>query len=54
MQTEIKKQLQELAEEEYRVFSSGLLPDIGNILGVRLPLLRKMTKHITKADWRES
>ncbi|ACL20209.1 DNA alkylation repair protein [Desulfitobacterium hafniense] len=53
MQTEIKKQMQELAEEEYRVFSSGLLPNIGNILGVRLPLLRKMAKQITKADWRE-
>lgn len=53
MQIEIKKQLQELAEDEYRVFSSGLLPNIGNILGVRLPLLRKIAKQITKRDWRE-
>ncbi|AFM00154.1 MULTISPECIES: DNA alkylation repair protein [Desulfitobacterium] len=53
MQAEIKGQLRELAEEEYRVFASGLLPNISNILGVRLPLLRKMAKEITKADWRE-
>lgn len=53
MQAEIKAQLRELAEEEYQVFSAGLLPNISNILGVRLPLLRKMAKQITKADWRE-
>ncbi|HHY28430.1 MAG TPA: DNA alkylation repair protein [Desulfitobacterium dehalogenans] len=53
MQAKIKDQLGELAEEEYRVFASGLLPNISNILGVRLPLLRKMAKEITKADWRE-
>ncbi|HWR40530.1 MAG TPA: DNA alkylation repair protein [Patescibacteria group bacterium] len=53
MRLKIKQQLMELAEEKYRVFSSGLLPNINNVLGVQLPLLRKIAKKITKTDWRE-
>lgn len=53
MQTVIKERLNELAEEEYRVFSTRLLPGVDNILGVRLPLLRKISKQLTKSDWRE-
>lgn len=53
MQEEIKRQLKSLAEEDYRVFSSRLLPDINNVLGVRLPLLRKMAKELVKSDWRQ-
>lgn len=53
MHESIRQQLQELAEEEYRLFSSKLLPDIDNILGVRLPLLRGMAKQLAKQDWRE-
>lgn len=52
MHESIRQQLQELAEEEYRLFSSKLLPDIHNILGVRLPLLRGMAKQLVKQDWR--
>ena len=43
---EIKKKLLELSEEEYRKFSSSLLPDIDNVLGVRLPKLRKLAREI--------
>lgn len=42
----IKKRLLELSEEEYRKFSSSLLPDIDNVLGVRLPKLRKLAREI--------
>ena len=49
----IKQQLEVLAEDEYRIFTSGLLPNIDNILGVRLPLLRKMAKQLAKENWRE-
>lgn len=52
MHQTIRQQLQDLAEEEYRLFSSKLLPDIDNILGVRLPLLRGMAKQLVKQDWR--
>lgn len=53
MQKKIRLQLEALAEEEYRLFSSGLLPGTENVLGVRLPLLRKMSKKLAQSDWRE-
>ena len=52
MDKTIREQLEELAEEQYRVFSSSLTPGKKNILGVRLPLLRKMATRISKGDWR--
>lgn len=52
MEQSIRKQLEELAEEKYRKFSSSLTPGKDNILGVRLPLLRKMAAKIVKGDWR--
>ncbi len=48
----IREQLEELAEEKYRIFSSSLTPGKDNILGVRIPLLRKIAKKIVKGDWR--
>jgi len=42
----------EMADEEYRKFSSSLIPNVDNILGVRLPELRKLAKNIAKGDWR--
>lgn len=42
----------EHAEESYRKFSSGLLPDTKHILGVRLPILRKYAKQLVRRDWR--
>ena len=53
MNKTIREQLFELAEEEYRKFSSALLPNIDNVLGVRLPALRKLAKAIAKNDWRK-
>ncbi|MGV8905167.1 MAG: DNA alkylation repair protein [Acetobacterium sp.] len=47
----LKIKLLSLAEEKYRKFSSALSPGADNILGVRLPVLRKLAKEITKADW---
>ena len=49
----IKKKLQEYSEEGYRKFTSSLLPGVGNVLGIRLPLLRKMAKELAKGDWKE-
>lgn len=50
--TWIKEQLEALREPEYQKFSSRLLPGIGPILGVRLPLLRNMAKKLAKEDWK--
>ncbi len=52
MNINIREQLFELAEDEYKKFSSSLLPGIDNLLGVRLPALRKIAKQIAKKDWR--
>jgi 3-methyladenine DNA glycosylase AlkD len=52
MYQDIRQQLETLAEEKYRVFTSSLTPGKENILGVRLPLLRKLAKQLAKEDWR--
>lgn len=53
MQTEIKEKLRSLADEKYRAFTSQLLPGTDNILGVKLPLLRKLAGEIAGGNWRE-
>lgn len=42
----IRKELESLKDEEYKNFSEKLLPGI-SIIGVRLPVLRKLSKKIT-------
>jgi 3-methyladenine DNA glycosylase AlkD len=49
---EINKLLIDLSEEKYKVFSQSLIPGITNIIGVRLPKLRKLAKEISKNEWR--
>ncbi len=41
-----QKQLFDLSEEKYRKFSASLIPNIANVLGVRIPVLRKVAKQI--------
>ncbi len=48
----IKEQLLELADEKYQKFSAALIPNINNVMGVRLPELRKLAKKIAREDWR--
>lgn len=52
MEASIHEQLLALSEPEFQKFSSSLLPGTNNILGVRLPALRKLDKKIAKGDWR--
>ena len=47
---EIIKELKSHSDEKYKSFSSSLLPGINNILGVRLPILRKIAKKIIKSN----
>lgn len=51
MENNIRKELESLAEEKYRLFSSSLIPNIDNVLGVRLPVLRKIAKRLAKTDY---
>ncbi|MBE5962040.1 MAG: DNA alkylation repair protein [Lachnospiraceae bacterium] len=48
----IKEELAALAEPDYRLFSSKLLPGVTNILGVRLPNIRGIAKRLAKGDWK--
>lgn len=47
---QVKEQLRQLAEQEYRAFNQKLLPGVPGILGVRLPKLREMAKQAAKTD----
>lgn len=49
---DIRKRLELEAEEKYRNFSSGLIPNINNVLGVRIPKLNKLCKELYKTDWK--
>lgn len=48
----VKKRLKEEADEKYRKFSSALIPNISNVAGIRLPVLRKIAKEIYKKDYK--
>lgn len=53
MHSKIREQLFELSDEKYQRFQRKLCPDTDNIIGVRIPSLRKLAKEIAKGDWRE-
>lgn len=44
----IRKILLENSDEKYRKFSSSLIPNTDNLLGIRIPFLRKFAKDIVK------
>ena len=44
--TELRERLEALAEPRFQAFAASLIPDVQNLLGVRLPLLRKLAKEI--------
>lgn len=45
---QIRKKLEELADEKYKKFHTGLCPNSNEILGVRVPILRNIAKEIIK------
>jgi len=49
----VKTKLKRLADEQYRKFTSALIPGEDMILGVRLPYLHSIAKEIAKGNWRE-
>ena len=48
---EIFEKLSGLSEEKYKQFSASLTPNAKNILGVRIPVVRKIAKELAKGDW---
>ncbi|WP_027937882.1 DNA alkylation repair protein [Anaeroarcus burkinensis] len=52
MNHSIREMLAEMAEPKYQQFAASLLPNVDNLLGIRLPLLRKLAQKMAKEDWR--
>ena len=50
--TELQARLRALAEPDYQAFASRLLPGVDNLLGVRIPHLRKLARQLAREDWR--
>lgn len=50
---DVRQELEKLAEQDYKQFSAGLLPGVEHILGIRLPMLRKMAARIAADDWQQ-
>ena len=48
MKQQIKEKLFELADKKYKDFHSSLCPGTNNIIGVRIPILRKYAKELSK------
>ena len=49
----MREKLLRLKDENYKVFNEKLLPNINNILGVRVPDLRKLAKELAKENWQK-
>ena len=46
---DIRKKLEKQADKKFQKFTAALIPNIGNVLGVRTPILRKMAKELCKS-----
>ncbi|MCK5849367.1 MAG: DNA alkylation repair protein [Kiritimatiellae bacterium] len=46
----IRAELEALSEEKYKRFASSLIPNVHHLIGVRIPLIRKIAKRIAKED----
>ena len=47
----VREELISLSDEKYRDFHKNLCPGVENILGVRLPILRKISKNLSKDNY---
>ena len=47
---EIREKIEELADEKYKEFHTGLCPNSNEIIGVRVPVLRNFAKEIVKNE----
>ncbi|AIZ56302.1 DNA alkylation repair enzyme [Candidatus Methanoplasma termitum] len=49
----VRKELFDNADPEYREFHTKIVAGSREIIGVRMPVLRKMSKRICNGDWRQ-
>ena len=50
----VKSEFEKYTEPGYKKFSASLIPNIDNILGIRLPNLRKIAKNVAKIGLRKN
>ena len=50
-QKELRNALQEMAEEQYRLFHQKIVKGERQIIGVRMPTLKKIAKEIVKGNY---
>lgn len=50
----VKEKLLAESQKDYKKFSASLIPNVNNVLGVRLPILRKIAKDIYRTqNWQD-
>lgn len=49
----VRDELYKNMDMEYGKFTASLNPGVGNIIGVRIPVMRKMAKEIAAVNWKE-
>ena len=54
MENQIRNELFKLKDDKYKEFHSSLCPGVENIIGVRVPVLRKYAKELSKGNWKEN
>ncbi len=54
MENLIRNELFKLKDDKYKEFHSSLCPGVDNIIGVRVPVLRKYAKELAKNNWKEN
>lgn len=54
MENIIRNKIFSLADPKYKEFNSKLCPNIDNIIGVRVPILRKYAKELVKEDFEKN
>lgn len=50
MEEQVRKKLFELQDLKYKEFNTDLCPNVDNIIGVRIPILRKYAKELYKSN----
>lgn len=51
--TEFLEYMKSMQDIKYRDFNKKLIPGTENIIGIRIPNLRKLSKEISKGNWKE-
>ncbi len=50
LQLSVRQELEALADPKYQKFAAALIPGVKNLIGVRIPLLRKLAKTLVKKE----